>query len=135
MLLALLDEKGLMGAYDFVYLPMDFRHSVNLGYAFVNLVTHESALQFRQTFEGFCSWSVESAKTGEVSWANPHQGLAENVERYRNSPVMHPSMPEEYKPMIFQNGVRQIFPPPTKALRAPKLRPANERATPQPQMM
>eukprot|EP00439_Symbiodinium_sp_Y106_P038344 s1688_g4.t1 len=37
-----------------------------------------------------------------------------HVERYRNSPVMHRSVPDEYKPVIFKNGVRKKFPRPTK---------------------
>lgn len=133
MLTALLDEHNFKPNYDFVYLPMDFRNGVNLGYAFVNLLSHEEALRFMETFQGFSRWFFDSAKVCEVSWAHPHQGLHEHVERYRNSPVMHPTMPEEYKPMVFKDGERVPFPPPTKAIRAPKLRPVHDRLGAAPQ--
>jgi hypothetical protein len=127
MLLQLLDEHGFGGFYNFVYLPMDFRNGVNLGYAFVNLTQHTKALDFMHAFEGLASWTVDSGKVCEVSWAHPHQGLVEHVERYRNSPVMHPRMPDEYEPMVFCDGVRVAFPGPTKAIKAPKLRLSRER--------
>lgn len=128
MLLELLDNNGFLGKYDFVYLPMDFRNAVNLGYAFVNLLDHTYALDLMRTFHGYAAWLYESTKVCEVSWAHPHQGLSQHVERYRNSPVMHPSMPDEYKPMVFQDGQRLPFPLPTKTIRAPKLRPVRDRA-------
>jgi len=128
MLLEVLIEQGFRGLYDFVYLPMDFRNGVNLGYAFVNLITNEDALHFMQVFQGFSKWFVDSVKVCEVSWAHPHQGRHQHVERYRNSPVMHPSMPDDYKPMVFKKGMRVPFPPPTKVIRAPKLRPIRDRA-------
>jgi len=122
MLLTLLNARGFQSRYDFVYLPMDFRNGVNLGYAFVNLLTHEDAESLTDKLQGFSEWVSDSTKVCEVSWAHPHQGLREHVERYRNSPVMHQSMPEEYKPMVFRNGEQQPFPHPTKAIKAPKLR-------------
>jgi RNA recognition motif-containing protein len=128
MLLEVLIEQGFRGLYDFVYLPMDFRNGVNLGYAFVNLITNEDALNFMLVFQGFSKWFVDSVKVCEVSWAHPHQGRHQHVERYRNSPVMHPSMPDDYKPMVFKKGMRVPFPPPTKVIRAPKLRPIRDRA-------
>lgn len=121
-LLELLDKHNFFGKYDFVYLPMDFRNGVNLGYAFVNLLAHEDALALTSALQGFCGWHSDSSKVCEVSWAHPHQGLREHVERYRNSPVMHASMPDEYKPMVFRSGTRVPFPPPTKTIKAPKLR-------------
>lgn len=87
LLLQLLNEKGFHRRYDFVYLPIDFRHGVNLGYAFVNLLCHEDALQLTQAFQGYGLWTVDSSKVCEVSWAHPHQGLEEHVERYRKMTI------------------------------------------------
>uniref|UniRef100_A0A7S2I7K6 RRM domain-containing protein n=1 Tax=Zooxanthella nutricula TaxID=1333877 RepID=A0A7S2I7K6_9DINO len=121
-LLTLLDTEGFAGMYDFVYLPIDFASAVNLGYAFIDLVTPDDALQFMDHFTGFSNWAVDSDKTCQVSWSSPHQGLEQHVERYRSSPVMHSSIPEDWKPLIFLNGVRVPFPPPTKHIKAPKVR-------------
>merc|ERR1719277_563528 len=102
---------------------MDFKHGVNNGYAFVNLPVHAHALRLMDTFQGFSGWlpALRSKKVCETTWARPTQGLEANVERYHNSSVMHTSTPEAYKPMIFKNGVRVTFPPPTKNLSAPVL--------------
>jgi phosphatidylglycerophosphate synthase len=51
-----------------------------------------------------------------------HKGLGAHIERYRNSPVMHESVPDEYKPAMYTRGVRVPFPPPTKNLRMPRIR-------------
>ena len=36
---ALLDEQGFLAKYDFGYLPIAFKNSSGLGYAFVNMVS------------------------------------------------------------------------------------------------
>jgi RNA recognition motif-containing protein len=123
MILDLLDTEGFAGLYDFFYLPMDFRNEVSMGYAFINLISHSEALRLMKRFQGFQTWLFNSQKVCEVSWSHPHQGLAAHIERYRNSPVMHESMLAEYKPVLFRNGKRIDFPPPTRRLRAPRLRP------------
>jgi len=119
MFLRMLDEHGFVGLYDFVYLPCDFVRDANLGYAFVNVVHHGTVTALWTTFDGFSDWELPTAKVCKVSWSGPHQGLEAHVARYRNSPVMHKSIRDEYKPMIFQQGVRQPFPPPTKRIKAP----------------
>jgi hypothetical protein len=58
-----------------------------------------------------------------VSWSNPHQGLESNIDRYRNSPVMHKDVPDAYKPCVFDcEGMRISLPAPTKRVRCPRLR-------------
>jgi len=122
MLLQLLDEKGFKDRYNFVYLPMDFKRWVGLGYAFVNMVTFEDAVDVLERLNGFTEWKIQSSKVCEVKWGDQGQGLDAQIQRYRNSPVMHSSMPDEYKPAIFETGVRVEFPAPTKAIRPPRIR-------------
>jgi len=122
MLMDLIDSEGFARLYDFIYLPIDFKSRASLGYAFVNLVNSEAANRFRLTFDGFSDWILPSRKVCGVSWSGPHQGLEAHIERYRNSPVMHEGVPDMYKPAIFNDGVRVVFPPPTKKLRAPRIR-------------
>lgn len=120
MLLETIKDAGFEGYYDFIYLPVDFSRGANLGYAFVNMIDAKATTAFWKAFNGFSRWALPTAKVCDVRWSGPHQGLESHIERYRNSPVMHKSVPDEYKPMIFARGVRQAFPPPTKALKAPQ---------------
>jgi len=122
MLLQLLDREGFRGSYDFVYYPVDFKRWAGLGYAFVNLINHGEASRVWGHFDGFCKWDLPSNKVVEVCWGTPLQGLADCTERYRNSPVMHDSIPEHFKPVVFKNGIRFPFPEPTKKIRNPRWR-------------
>jgi len=126
-LMQMLDDEGFAGQYNFVYLPVDFRTQSGFGYAFVNLVDGKIAAGFMAKFNGFSSWSLPSQKVAEVTWSHPSQGLVIHVERYRNSPVMHESVPDAFKPAMFENGERIVFPPPTKAIRMPRIRHSNKR--------
>mmetsp|Transcript_70132 Transcript_70132/g.226980 ORF Transcript_70132/g.226980 Transcript_70132/m.226980 type:complete len:409 (+) Transcript_70132:78-1304(+) len=121
-LLELLEDEGFEGTYDFVYMPMDFGSKVCLGYAFVNFASHCDAQRCWEIFDGLSDWGQPNDRACEVTWGEPCQGLEAHVERYRNSPVMHESIPEEWKPAIFKHGARVPFPAPTKSIQAPKLR-------------
>lgn len=123
LLQQLLDSEGFKGKYDFVYLPMDFKSSASLGYAFVNLINEEEAERLKGAFEGFSRWAMPSQKVCNVDWSSPFQGLDSHIERFRNSPVMHESVPDEHKPALFADGQRRPFPPPTRKLRVPRVRP------------
>lgn len=118
----LFDRAGFHSQYDFVYIPTNFRTKVSFGYAFVNLRSPEQALAFHDHFQGFEGWGVKTDKICDVSWSDCHQGLSAHIERYRNSPVMHELVPDEYKPAMFDNGVRIGFPLPTKKIRLPRVR-------------
>mmetsp|Transcript_59925 Transcript_59925/g.111046 ORF Transcript_59925/g.111046 Transcript_59925/m.111046 type:complete len:351 (+) Transcript_59925:80-1132(+) len=120
MLLELITWAGFLECCDFVYLPMDFKTGAGLGYAFVNLCRSSDVPHFWRCFQGFSQWSLPSEKVCSVSWSHPHQGYAKHVERYRNSPVMHRDVPEDWKPVLLQNGMQVQFPPPTKEIKAPK---------------
>lgn len=119
MLMEMLDTEGFLGQYNFFYLPIDFKSGASLGYAFVNLVSQAAVQRFWAEFNGFSRWVLPSHKVCEVAWSAPYQGLAAHLERYRNSPLMHENVPDEYKPVLLVDGVRSEFPPPTKKLRAP----------------
>lgn len=120
----LFNEHGFQGRYDFLYLPIDFRTGASLGYAFANFVRPRDAKFFMEYFEGFSRWCIQSPKVCHVTWSAPNQGLECHVQSYRNSPVMHDSLPDEYKPRLYQAGVRIAFPKPTKSIRKPRIRPA-----------
>jgi hypothetical protein len=130
MMVEMLDSAGLCGKYDFVYAPTDFRTYTAFGYAFVNFTTNKNAVQAMDVLGGLVcpTWS-EQKVAFEVNWCEAHQGLKVHVNKYQNSPVMHPSVLEEYKPLIFKNGLRQPFPPPTKAIKEPRLRRSNPAET------
>jgi hypothetical protein len=124
LLIELLDVHGARPSYNMVYLPIDFASNAGFGYAFVNFVGQQEAEVFMDRVQGFRSWSVSSEKVLEATWSSAHQGIESHIARYRNSPVMHASVPDEQRPALFKDGVRIPFPPPTKKLKAP--RPRNE---------
>jgi len=121
-LLKLLDNEGFFGRFNFVYVPIDFKKQRNLGYALINLVSPKEAIRLSNRFEGFSNWSSPCDTVCEVAWCNPHQGLQAHVERYRNSPVMHESVPEEWRPLLLSHGVPIPFPEPTTKIKCPKLK-------------
>merc|ERR1712048_458561 len=110
LLLQLIDQEGFVGSYDLVYLPIDFKSEVGLGYAFINFVSPEEAQRFQTHFQGFKGWSVPSEKVCEVCESDKVQGKDNNVARYRNSPIMHESIPDNFKPALFEDGKRIEFP-------------------------
>merc|ERR1719261_1151155 len=115
MLLDLVNSMGFTGCYDFAYLPVDFKSQAGLGYAFINFVSTAEAQRCFECFEGFSEWRVPSEKVCTVTWGSPYQGLEAHIERYQNSPVMHHSIPDEWKPILLDcEGARIDFPAPTK---------------------
>jgi len=120
MLLDLLETEGHAGTFDFVYLPMDFKSNLGLGYAFIDFTSPEEAKRFSEHFMGFNRWTTTgSDKVCEVAYSQL-QGLEAHIERYRNSPVMHKSVPEDHKPLLFAGTEPAPLPAPTKDVRAPR---------------
>merc|ERR1711972_818639 len=103
-----------------VYLPVDFRTLAPTVYAFLNLASAADAQAFRRHMTGFTSWGPRGMLACSVGWSLPHQGLEAHVARYRNSPLMHKGVPDEYRPVLFRDGHRVPFPPPTKKIKFPR---------------
>jgi len=95
----------------------------NLGYAFVNVTSPDVLPEFWAALNGFRRWPVAWKRPCKVSWSVPFQGIEEHRQRYRNSRLLHSSVPDELRPILLEDGVRVDFPPPTRALRAPRVRP------------
>merc|ERR1712115_528875 len=110
----LLTTQDFKGRYDFLYMPMDPRKRANLGYAFLNMTSSGWADKFWKHFTGFNKWILKSEKVGEVGWSTSLQGLQKHIDRYRNSPLMHHTVPDENKPIILCVGERIRFPDPTR---------------------
>mmetsp|Transcript_71398 Transcript_71398/g.180813 ORF Transcript_71398/g.180813 Transcript_71398/m.180813 type:complete len:424 (-) Transcript_71398:115-1386(-) len=118
MLLDMLDAEGFKHAYDFVYLLFDLNRTrpTNVGYAFINFISSSEAERFKKHFEGWANWRFSSEKKGAVVWGDL-QGLHANIEKHRNSAIMHPSVSDDLKPILFQDGEHVPFPAPTKRVR------------------
>merc|ERR1712048_9148 len=121
MVMDMLWSEGFADHVTFLYLPMNMRSSGNFGYAFVDFDCANVAEQCKEKLDGFMGWGELSEIGMEVAWSET-QGLEAHVQRYRDSPLMHDSLEDELKPVIFKNGVRVAFPPPTKPIHAPRLR-------------
>lgn len=119
-LAAVLDKEGFVGVYDLIYVPVDFATGVSFGYAFVNLTSVDEAERFLASFDGF-KWGGASKKVCGVALCDDNESPSERVERYRNLPVMHSSVPDHFKPAMYSGGERVPFPVPTKRLRAPRI--------------
>lgn len=105
-------SNGFFGSFDFVYMPSDFSTGVSLGYAFINFISEAVYMRFKSIYAGL-KLAEESPKVCVVCDAKV-QGMSQNVEFYRNSTVM--IMEPKYHPVVFENGVRQRFPMPTRPL-------------------
>jgi hypothetical protein len=119
-LVQLLDSEDFAGLYDMVHVPVGFQDLVGLGHALVNFVNHDVAELARMRFDGACDKRLTS-EACEAGWSNT-QGLTAHIKKYRDSPTMHESIPNEFKPAMFKDGQQVPFPEPTKRIRAPRVR-------------
>lgn len=118
-LLALLAAcDGLMDAR-FLYLPLESTTGKAFGYGFIAFATEDVAEHFRILLDGM---EVSAGMVLRVNWSACDVTADEQVERFRNSPLMHPSVPDASRPIVLLNGVRTAFPAPTKKLKVPRQR-------------
>jgi hypothetical protein len=123
MITSTLASQGFAKSYDFVHAPVDFATKESLGYVLVNMVDNNAAARLVEHFQGFRGWPSNHIKKGcSAGWSTSQQGLQSHVERYRNSPLMHKTVPQEYKPALYKDGTRTSFPPPTMCIKPPRVR-------------
>jgi hypothetical protein len=117
MLLDFLNQNGFRGRYDLVYLPLYFRNKKCFPFAFINFLSESIARDFQKCANGCTDAAMFGDKVADVSWSEC-QGLQANIENYRNSSIMHPSVEEEFKPLLFKGGRVVPFPKPTREINA-----------------
>lgn len=117
LLVELLRQEGFASVADFLYVPSDFKKGVCLSYAIVNFATNSDASSAMAHFQDF---PVEDRELA-LEWSASHQGRDALVEKYRNSAVMHHSVPAVYKPLVFSGGKQVAFPTPTEPITPPPM--------------
>lgn len=125
MLLDTLTSCGFVAAINFLYLPMNFGTLTSFGYVFINFVTSADAQRFMVEFQGFYNWTqpcIVGRLAAHVEWSGERQGLHGQIERYRNSAMMHNTVVDEAKPILLSNGVRLPFPEPTQIVKPLRVR-------------
>jgi hypothetical protein len=121
MIAHLLNSNGFEKKFDFIYTPVKFSVMATIGYAFVNFVSNAAAQECFWKLGGFTDWATPCEKSLTVLWSEKDQGLATIIDRHRNSPIMHSSVKEEFKPALYVDGVRAAFPRPTKHIKSPRV--------------
>ncbi|KAM6554764.1 hypothetical protein CsatB_015526 [Cannabis sativa] len=92
------DHHHIYSAYDFLYLPMDFRRKLNKGYAFVNFTDARAALKFWEAMD-HKKWDYfRSPKIRQIVHATI-QGREALERRFRKSEFCCEF--EEYLPISF----------------------------------
>merc|ERR1712190_490322 len=94
------------------------------------MVTPRYAERFLEHFQGFDRWPEGDTRRAVVHMSEALQGLEEQIERYRNSPLMHPSVPDELRPAVYSRGLRVRFPEPTVPIKAPRVRTSTKKKGP-----
>ncbi|XP_077246234.1 uncharacterized protein LOC143886163 [Tasmannia lanceolata] len=97
-------KKDFFSAYDFVYLPIDFRSGCNLGYAFVNFTDPRATILLRRVLHHH-KWAVlGSKKICEISYARiqGRDALEKHFEKSNFACESEEFLPECYTP--YRNG-------------------------------
>ncbi|GER45084.1 RNA-binding protein [Striga asiatica] len=99
MLLAAIDETH-KGAYDFLYLPIDFKNKCNVGYAFINMVSPSHIITFYEAFNGKKWEKFNSEKVASLAYARI-QGKMALISHFQNSSLMNED--KRCRPILFHS--------------------------------
>jgi hypothetical protein len=103
MILSELNEKtSIMGTYDFLYLPIDFQNSCNLGYAFVNMVSPQAVIQLHLSMHGK-PWKLSrSSKICQLVWGRL-QGKQSLLGHFRGTVHLN-NTPSAFRPIAISTN-------------------------------
>ncbi|CAA7026969.1 unnamed protein product [Microthlaspi erraticum] len=75
------DEEFPVSSYDFLYLPMDFKSTLNKGYAFVNFTTEEAVSKFKAACNNK-PWCQFRSRKGKAELVKHFKQMTYPVEAY-----------------------------------------------------
>jgi len=85
-LVQILDNLGLSGMYNFIYVPWDAQRQQNQGHAIINSDRHADGCRIAGKLREFCDWAgYERCTPCVVSWSFTCQGLENLVQHCHNS--------------------------------------------------
>lgn len=119
------DLLELLAAHDclmdarFLYLPLESATGSAFGYAFIAFANEDVAERFRSLLDDM---EMSPGHVLRVNWNSSDVNADELVARFRNSRLMHPSVPDAIRPIVLLNGIRTEFPAATKKLGVPRQR-------------
>lgn len=109
-LLEELENIGMGGGFDFLYLPLDRSSRASVGYAFVNFVSYSWAELCRENLEGHTFRLHGKGKQAVVSTAHL-QGLEANLAHYEKTAVTKSKRPG-HRPLVIARAGGEVLPPP-----------------------
>lgn len=103
--------------FDFLYTQADLDGRTDVAQTLINLCSPALAEAMLRQLQGFHDWPCGNVL--EVLWNNEH-GQTRLVARFRNSPVMHRSVADICRPVLFsRHGLQVEFPKLTRRVRKP----------------
>jgi hypothetical protein len=114
MLVAEVANRGFDGFYNFLYLPWERKHGINMGFAFINFVEAKSAMEFKKAFSGLYLGS-ERSKPLCVHPAAV-QGYQANHLHFMRTKVSQ-QQDSSYSPIFLDHRTmeqKQMLPPPVE---------------------
>jgi hypothetical protein len=97
MLLQAIDRKHAE-RYDFFYMPIDFKNKCNVGYAFINFLSHTDIPPFYLEFEGKRWERFNSEKICALAYGRI-QGKAALIQHFQSSSVMNQE--KKIRPLVY----------------------------------
>ena len=110
MLLEVFTNFGFDETFDFLYVPADFAHRLNLGYCFVNFKTPAYAQQFARVMQDYNLPAFKSKKKIQISLANT-QGFQANILKLEHTALCSDYVSPEFHPFCVDQdtGIERPF--------------------------